>query len=87
MAAVEYGAALRTKAFNLSPEHTHLNHGSFGTVPKAVYDFHMKMMCKIESNPDHFYRYDMYNMYRSSIKALAPIMNCNPGAWQTVMSL
>ena len=42
--------------FMLEPGFTNLNHGSFGTMPKAVYAQQRKYIEQMESRPDDWFR-------------------------------
>lgn len=41
--------------FTLDPTYSHLNHGSFGTVPRPVQEQQRRLHDEIESNPTRFY--------------------------------
>jgi isopenicillin-N epimerase len=43
-------------AFSLDPSVTHLNHGSFGTVPRIVQERQRAIRDRAESNPQRFFR-------------------------------
>ncbi len=43
-------------AFDLDPDVTHLNHGSFGAVPRAVTEAQARIRDRAESNPMRFFR-------------------------------
>ncbi|MFY0407677.1 aminotransferase class V-fold PLP-dependent enzyme [Solicola sp. PLA-1-18] len=42
--------------FGLDPDTAHLNHGAFGTVPRAVRDAQRRWQDEAERNPHHFHR-------------------------------
>ena len=43
-------------AFSLDPARTHLNHGSFGAVPRVVAEHQQRVRDRAESNPMRFFR-------------------------------
>ena len=45
-------------AFSLDPSITHLNHGSFGAVPRAVAEEQQRWRARAEANPMRFFRVD-----------------------------
>lgn len=57
------------KLFYLSPELTHFNHGSFGTVPKDVKIAQDMFFQKAETYPDRWFKKDMFkHLYTSRVK-------------------
>ncbi len=45
-------------AFDLDPSLTHLNHGSFGAVPRVVTEHQRRVRARAEANPMRFFRVD-----------------------------
>ena len=45
-------------AFDLDPAVVHLNHGSFGTVPRPVAEAQAAFRARAEANPMRFFRVD-----------------------------
>ncbi len=43
-------------AFDLDPSLTHLNHGSFGAVPRVVTEHQRRVRARAEANPMRFFR-------------------------------
>jgi isopenicillin-N epimerase len=43
-------------AFTLDPGTIHLNHGSFGAVPRVVQEEQRRVMDRVDSNPMRFYK-------------------------------
>ncbi|KAJ8073100.1 hypothetical protein PM082_019968 [Marasmius tenuissimus] len=50
-----YGHSMYSQ-FMLDSDFVNLNHGSFGCLPRAVYDAHNKITEEVEQNPDLFVR-------------------------------
>jgi isopenicillin-N epimerase len=66
----QFGRALRDQ-FLLEPGATFLNHGSFGAVPRVVYDAAVSWRQKAEANPDRFIRTILGDALRASAARLA----------------
>ena len=64
--------------FLLEEDFTFLNHGSFGCVPKPVFNAYSKLLGEVESNPDKWFIHKLEPLLLRSREALAPILNCNP---------
>jgi len=65
-----FGHALRAE-FLLEPDTIFLNHGSFGAVPRAVYNAAVAWRQKAEANPDRFIRTILGDALRASATRLA----------------
>lgn len=71
---VPFGRPMRDANFLIAPEYTPLNHGSYGTYPKAVRnDFHTWQALS-EARPDSWVRYDYPKQMDSSIEAIATFL-------------
>eukprot|EP00300_Choanocystis_sp_HF-7_P005334 c14024_g1_i2.p1 GENE.c14024_g1_i2~~c14024_g1_i2.p1 ORF type:complete len:412 (+),score=64.13 c14024_g1_i2:73-1308(+) len=64
--------------FGLDPGHVHLNHGSFGVVPKAVRDAQAAMQAEVESCPDTFYRETRDRVVARSRAVLSDFLDGEP---------
>lgn len=69
-AADRFGRAIRDE-FLLEPGTIFLNHGSYGAVPRAVYDAAETWRRKIEANPDRFMRVILPDALRTAATRLA----------------
>ena len=61
--------------FLLDNNYIPLNHGSFGTFPKAVQEALREYQVRLESNPDKFYRRDLELELNKAREALANFVN------------
>ena len=57
---------------------TFLNHGSFGAVPRTVYEERSKLLLEQESNPDSWFRYKYQSRLLSGLNLLSQMLNCEP---------
>ncbi|KAJ6440562.1 aminotransferase family protein (LolT) [Purpureocillium lavendulum] len=69
-----FGGALK-KDFPLDPEWHNLNHGSFGTLPKAVLARLRHYQDAAEARPDSFIRYEYPKLLDESRVAVAKLVN------------
>ena len=72
---VPFGNEMRKAHFLLAPEYTPLNHGSFGTYPRAVQSRFRECQDLSEARPDAFVRHDVPKMLDSSRETLARYLN------------
>ncbi|KAG0653097.1 PLP-dependent C-S lyase [Hyphodiscus hymeniophilus] len=63
------------KHFLFDPSFKNLNHGSFGTFPRAVQEKQRKYMDAMEARPDPFIRYDYPKALDVSREAVAKVLN------------
>ena len=63
--------------FLLNPEITFLNHGSFGSCPKSVFEEYQKWQVKLENEPVRFTTKTGVVQLEKSKKALCDYVNCN----------
>ena len=63
--------------FMLDPDIIHLNHGSYGSCPKPIFDSHVNWQKKLESNPTKHLGFDLYNYLEKSRIALSDYVHCN----------
>ncbi|KAI9291580.1 PLP-dependent transferase [Neoconidiobolus thromboides FSU 785] len=64
--------------FQLDPKLTHLNNGSFGTVPKSVRESRIKWLDAIESHPDLLLLGPLQQNLQKPLKRIANIIGANP---------
>jgi isopenicillin-N epimerase len=64
--------------FLLNPEITFLNHGSFGTCPKPVFDAYQKFQFELESEPIQFITKTGLAYLKTSRESLANYIHCDP---------
>ncbi|KAH6609803.1 cysteine desulfurylase [Trichoderma cornu-damae] len=63
------------KDFLFAPEWTNLNHGSYGSIPRAIQARLRHYQDSIEARPDPFVRYDLAKLNDESREAVATIVN------------
>ena len=63
--------------FQINPNITFLNHGSYGACPKPVFKNYQKWQLKLERNPVQFMSTDVYNELERSREALGEYINCS----------
>ena len=63
--------------FMLDPDIIHLNHGSYGSTPKPIFDSLINWQKKLELNPTKHLGYDIYDFLKQSRKALANYIHCD----------
>ncbi|KAL0574088.1 hypothetical protein V5O48_007873 [Marasmius crinis-equi] len=61
--------------FMLDPSFVNLNHGSFGCLPRAVYEDNLKLTEEVESNPDLFVRTKLAARTKDVRRRLEKILN------------
>jgi len=64
--------------FQMDPEYTNLNFGSYGSVPVQIGAMQTKWEQFIELNPDVWFRYDLYSEMDKVRDKLAQYVNCDP---------
>lgn len=63
--------------FQINPDITFLNHGSYGACPRPVFENYQNWQHKIEQNPVQFMANDVYNNLEISRSALGKYLNCH----------
>ena len=63
--------------FMLDPDIIHLNHGSYGSCPKPIFNSHIKWQKTLELNPTKHLGFDLYNYLEKSRRALSNYIHCN----------
>ncbi|KAK0732183.1 pyridoxal phosphate-dependent transferase [Lasiosphaeris hirsuta] len=71
---VRFGKELR-KQFLIDPEYHNLNHGSFGTIPRAIQAKQREYQDRAEAQPDPFIRYEYPRLLDESRAAVAGVLN------------
>ncbi|MBT3478744.1 MAG: aminotransferase class V-fold PLP-dependent enzyme [Candidatus Marinimicrobia bacterium] len=64
--------------FQLDPEITFLNHGSYGACPKPVFETYQSYQKSLESRPIQFMQETVYDLLEKSRKALGQYIHCDP---------
>ncbi|KAK4449788.1 putative L-cysteine desulfhydrase [Podospora aff. communis PSN243] len=73
---VAWGKGLREQHFNLfDPNYRNLNHGSFGTIPRAIQAKLRDYQDQAEARPDPFVRYKEKELLDESRAAVAKVLN------------
>ncbi|KAJ4289367.1 Glycosylphosphatidylinositol (GPI)-anchored cell wall endoglucanase [Collariella sp. IMI 366227] len=71
---VAYGHALRDEHFLHDPSYRNLNHGSFGTIPRAIQAKLRAYQDQAEAAPDRFIRYEYPELLDESRAAVAKLL-------------
>ena len=77
---VDYGH-IRLADFELEPGKVHLNHGSFGAVPRAITEAQAQWRRRIEGNPTGFFRAEMPGLLRSAADRVAAAYGGQGADW------
>ena len=72
-----YGHDLKTKYFYLNESFCNLNHGSFGTVPKPVFNTQCQYFLEQESFPDTWFRQTYYEYIITARESIAQLINAD----------
>jgi selenocysteine lyase/cysteine desulfurase len=76
-ATSELGRNIRSQ-FLLDPEYTSLNHGSYGSIPKALVPVLQDLHLKSEVNPDRWLRREMFPETEKNRETLAQLIHARP---------
>ena len=57
---------------------TFCNHGSYGAVPRCVMRYFQRMLERVESHPDLWFRAHSYSMTREALRPFAALMHTQP---------
>ena len=68
-----FGEEIRNE-FQLSKDLVHLNHGSFGSVPRSVYEARLERMRELETSPDDWFRYNFVSLIQNSSEKVSKII-------------
>ncbi|KAG8839491.1 hypothetical protein FRC20_006014 [Serendipita sp. 405] len=63
--------------FCLEKGYVNLNHGSYGSCPRPVFDSAQEMALKIESKPDYFFRIELFGYMKAVRESLATFINAS----------
>ena len=63
--------------FQMEPNYTNLNHGSYGSVPSSVTAAATAAEVAVERNPDRFFRYQVWDTVDAVRKAMAAFLSCS----------
>ena len=63
--------------WDLDPQVSYLNHGSFGATPRAVIEEQRRWQTKLEANPMGFLESEVYEALAAARKALAQMLSCD----------
>ncbi|CEP10938.1 hypothetical protein [Parasitella parasitica] len=74
---VSFGRSLRPQ-FLLESSYTSLNHGSYGSIPKALLPVLEDLRLKSEVNPDRWLRREMFPVLERNKKVLADLVHADP---------
>ena len=70
-------AQLLRPLFQLDPEITFLNHGSYGACPKPVFEAYQSYQQTLEHQPIQFMKDEVYDLLERSRTALASYVHCD----------
>ena len=70
-------AAFR-KLFQLEPDITFLNHGSFGATPTAIFETYQAWQRYLERQPVRFFRDELTDYLQQARTSLASYLACDP---------
>ncbi|KAL9541866.1 hypothetical protein PS6_010099 [Mucor atramentarius] len=73
----QFGRNLRSQ-FLLEPQYTSLNHGSYGSIPRALLPVLEDLRLKSEVNPDRWLRREMFPVIERNKKVVADLVHVDP---------
>lgn len=76
--AQPFGAEFRDAHFSFAEGYRPLNHGSFGTFPKSVFDYQRQLQAESEAKPDTWIRYTYLDLLKASRSSIAPLLGVEP---------
>lgn len=76
-AVVAFGAEMR-RQFVLEPGSTFVNHGSYGSVPRRVLEYRLRLIEQQESQPDLWFREKCSDMWRENKLAVSEFLGSSP---------
>lgn len=74
-----FGTEMRKTHFSFADGYHPLNHGSFGTFPRAVQEYQRQLQSESEARPDTFIRYTYLELLHESRSAIAPLLGADAG--------
>lgn len=75
---ISFGESIRSQKFMLDPSMSHLNHGSFGTVPKDIFARQIEYLQEQESFPDKWFRTSYCEYMNQSRSVIGDLINGSP---------
>lgn len=66
-----FGEGIRNALFLLDEDASFTNYGSFGSIPRPVFDAQVAMLRRVEQHPDAWFRRDFGPLYFSACEAAA----------------
>lgn len=73
----EFGEAIRRDHFSFAPGYRPLNHGSFGTFPRAVAEYQQQLQRETEARPDTYLRYTYPELLAEARAAAALLLGAH----------
>lgn len=73
----QFGKSLRSQ-FLLEPQYTSLNHGSYGSIPRALLPVLDELRLKSEVNPDRWLRREMFPVIEKNKRVVADLVHVDP---------
>ncbi|KAL5477196.1 hypothetical protein EMCRGX_G023951 [Ephydatia muelleri] len=74
----KFGKKIREELFLLDEETTFTNHGSYGAIPKPVFEAHQDLLRSVERNVNKWFLTDLQIRYGDAIKVLAGLTGSSP---------
>lgn len=71
MSYENFGSKSKLEFFHLNPDVTFTNHGSYGSVPKEIFQHKISLQHEMESCPDQWFRLTSINLWNKNIDSLA----------------
>ena len=78
MSYENFGSKSKLELFNLNPETTFTNHGSYGSVPKEILQEKINLQYEMESCPDKWFRLTSLDLWHKNIDCLARYLGVGP---------
>lgn len=72
------------EGWDLDPSISHLNHGSYGAVPRAVAEAQQSWVARIEANPNLFFGRDVDGLLDAAREKVARHLKCDVGGFAFV---
>ncbi|CAD5119806.1 DgyrCDS8390 [Dimorphilus gyrociliatus] len=76
---MEFGKSM-LENFLLNNDYSMINHGSWGAVPKEVFDYKMKLLRDHEALPEYFFRKTLYEEQERNSEAIAKFVGTEPNS-------
>lgn len=76
---VEFGKPLREKFYKLDQRLALTNHGSYGSAPSPVLNKKRQLEDEMESSPDMWFRFRIFDLWSTSLSALASYLQVDVG--------